>query len=234
MLNDGWVDAEVPPAQGCAPPFAPPAPHAGSLVPSPRSSLSPPTSPTFYTFPVASPRQDLAPASDSSDNYESLAHEYLTTIHPFLPLLPSTRDHLVSYLRYSPPILSIALYSILDPNADLDISVGSYQTSLADLQAAVMSVQSYYGRGKSAEARETLQWVCAKILEKGWHRIDAGGQEGMDVEFVKRVRVLWWECWCMEVLLAIVTGVRTFVLQGVDYAVLMSDSPNDVRFSLPP
>ena len=47
----------------------------------------------------------------------------------------------------------------------------------------------------------------------------------MQEEERELVRRLWWECWCAEVMIHVVTSSRQFMLQGIPFEVnLPSDS----------
>lgn len=73
--------------------------------------------------------------------------------------------------------------------------------------------------------RETLQWLCNSITEKGWHRIDSPSNlRSYDREKQgSAIRLLWWETWSLDRLLSIVTGSRTLFLAGVPFSVQTDD-----------
>jgi hypothetical protein len=178
--------------------------------------------PINFTIPGGLP---LASVDPSLDDYDILAKAYLTQIHPFLPILTHHLPELSHQLRTSSPALSLALYSLLNPSETTG-PPPVLGTTLSDLQAGVISVHCQYSQGQEDGARETLRAVCKTIVDNDWHQIDSPahpGKFGMSASDVRSVRSLWWECWALDVLLAIVTGVRTYDLQDVPYQVQIGE-----------
>lgn len=173
---------------------------------------------TSQLYPPPDLHTDRNPALD---HVSFLARDYLENIHPFLALLPDDFADLTLYLRSSSPVLTMALSSLLNAS-EQDLPIAHYATSLSDLQAAVVSVYCAYAGGRPNAGRDTLEWLCGHIVAKGWHRIDAWSRATLldyDQQFLDSVRVLWWECWCLEILLCITTGVRKLFLHGIDFNV---------------
>lgn len=193
-----------------------------TLVKGRAASPLPKGEPMYFEIPQLYPLPDLhTDRNPALDHVSFLARDYLENIHPFLALLPDDFADLTHYLRSSSPVLSMALYSLLNA-AEQDVPIAHYATSLSDLQAAVVSVYCAYAGGRPNAGRDTLEWICGHIIGKGWHRIDAWSRETLldyDQQFLDGVRVLWWECWCLEILMCITTGVRKLFLQSVDFNV---------------
>lgn len=179
------------------------------------------------SIPVGLPLSNMDP---SLDDYDTLARLYLAQIHPFLPILSHHLPELSHYLRTSSPALSLSLYALLNVSDSSPGPLLTSGTTLADLQAQVIAVHCQYARGQAGEARETLRSVCLTLVGNSWHEIDSPahpGHFGMSTSDVRSVRHLWWECWALDVLLAIVTGEKAYDLQGVAYQVQIGE-PGDL------
>lgn len=141
-----------------------------------------------------------------------LLTEYQLNVHPWLPLLPADPDALMSVLASAPPILLNAIQQLTFPD-EAELFVPEVRPDLPNIQAGIMHVYIFYGRGDSKSARALLRIVSQCIVDLRWHLIDADcASSPAVVDDLEPMRRAWWECWFLEVTLAAVYGEREFIL----------------------
>lgn len=173
-----------------------------------------------FFFPTPSPSPTLPPHFSSTEIY-SLAEQYLSIVHPFLPILNFVNLNTASvsaYLRSQTPMLSFALKSLLDTSFAFTPPPEAFGVSIPDLQAALIVIHAAYGRGDSTFSMSTIEWLAARILGLGWHLVDNASSTIPEQEKYG-VRKIWWETWSVDVFLGIVTGTRNFQLQNIAFEV---------------
>lgn len=173
-----------------------------------------------HFFPTPSPSPTLPPHFSATEIY-SLAEQYLSIIHPFLPILNFVNLNTASvatYLRSQTPMLCFALKSLLDTSFAFTPPPEAFGVSIPDFQAALIVIYASYGRSDAAFATSTIEWLAARILGLGWHLVDNSSSTIPEHERFG-VRKIWWETWSVDIFLAIVTGTRNFQLQKIAFEV---------------
>lgn len=155
--------------------------------------------------------QDLSIPLPRDTTHDSLAQAYLTQIHPFLPLLPSSSlEETSAYFARAGPHLHRSIHLLLKPRSmtfDQLPPLSIYQDTLDDLQAAVFSAFLAYGAlGAKEVAKGRLRWACEKVKQSGWTGEE--GDEGDGGSFQR----LAWVCWGAEIQLGVLTGSRDRIL----------------------
>lgn len=238
---------QVPPQPMASPSVSPPgrpllaaAPNSFSLPP---NTYAP--SPNLFDFDAIlqhmNPKSIQLPRRLSSLGHETalrssvynlplLAHQYLTTIHTFAPLLPSDEPELLEYLSTAPVALLVAVASLAQPEHETTFALPRAAT-LADLQAGLLAVHAAYGRGDAVSARGILKWCVDAIQALGWHNIDAldsnnqAPQHLSDTQ-LNAIRRVWFEVWSLDVMLSVLMGSKAF-LRTVTYAVNLPEEVNE-------
>ena len=142
-------------------------------------------------------------------------------IHPFVPILPADPIRLLAILDSAPSLLITAIQGLTySTDVDLGLGLPDIQPSLPDIQSAVLFAYLFYSRGETDNARIMVQRASKCLLDLRWNLIDADHSaiasnevSLIDVEDgLESIRRVWWECWALEIKLAVVTGIRDFFL----------------------
>lgn len=195
----------------------------------------------------SSGQSSLSPQTSilSHNNAHQLFVLYSEEIHPFLPLFSTDAKVTESYLATAPPrlrdaIRQLAAYSaqsqegIQSPPPAIDHTSDQSKT-LADLQADLIEVYLLYGQGKWEESNSLLARVASAILERGWHMVDAGQQNGTtlpDTADIPLIRRLFWQTWSAECGVSILLGSRDFYLLNSNTCVQVEDDVGLCTFGL--
>ena len=198
-----------------------------------RESSLPPLSPPLFSPPIL---YDLSPTGNELVRLRSYAESerigsiYLAAIHHFLPILPSNYSTLTIYLRSAPNHLLLAISAL---GQDLEVQLPDLVPCLHDIQTALILVHALYGQGHVSPAKSLMRWAAEAILKLGYQHLDQGNPVEMDEQERDMIRKVWWECWCAEVMIHVVTSSRQFVLQGISFQInLPSEAdPSSVRSS---
>jgi hypothetical protein len=187
---------------------------------SPKNSDAEPTH-HLPPSPSASPPSSAAspPQAARSLDYDWLARSYLSQIHPYAPLLPPSLADLNAYLGQASSRLTSTLHYLLSPSGSTPPRAEPFGAGFDELQAAVFSVFGAYGRGDKGAARETLKWACERVIQMGWR-----GDLTQEMDGSEGLITLGWTCWGLEIMLAVLTGVRTRVLDRVTPSTLVSST----------
>ena len=105
--------------------------------------------------------------------------------------------------------------------------------TLPNIQAAILLTHAYYGRADTETAQKMLQRASQCLLDLECHLIDAAipisTSETSTDEELEPLRRVWWECWSLEIIMAAVTGIRTFTLSTNPFYVKPPKDPQVVR-----
>lgn len=142
---------------------------------------------------------------------EELATAYQIHVHPFAPVLPADYNELLEVIKIAKPLLLSAMHCITFPNVGA-LPLPSISPNLEDIQAALLLTHAHYGRGDTESARAMLQQASQCLLDLSPTLIADSIQAKVAPEDLKSFSRVWWECWSLEIMLAAVTGVRTFLL----------------------
>lgn len=189
------------------------------------SPLSPPSlgSPGLYDLPRSPLATEVGHTRSLAESTQ-IASVYAQSIHHFLPLLPSNPTALVSYLRSAPSHLLLAITSL---GQGVEVQVPDLVPCLYGIQTSLILVHAFYGQGHVGPAKGLMKWATEAILKLQYQHLDEGNSQlEMSGEERELVRRLWWETWCAEVMLHVVTSSRQFMLQGIPFQV---DLPSDSR-----
>lgn len=159
---------------------------------------------------------DFNPLHDGSSqqfaDLATLATQYQLHVHPFVPILPSNYEGLLSLLASAPDTLVSAVRCLTFPDP-AHLPNPMLRPTLSDVQAGALLVHAHYGHGDSCTARLLLQTVSRHLLDLEWHLIDADcGTPTLTEDELESIRRVWWECWALETKLSIVTGIRDLML----------------------
>ena len=105
-------------------------------------------------------------------------------------------------------------------SADVPFELPDIQPSLPDIQSAILFAHLFHSRGATDDARIMMQRASTCLLDLRWNLLDddqsaitSNEVSLIDIEDgLESIRRVWWECWALEIMMAVVTGTRDFSL----------------------